>query len=296
MKFKKLAVLLAAVACVASLALVGCGGGSDEAAPADGDQAAAAADFQLLNEGKLTVATSPDFPPFENIVDGEYVGLDMEIMKAVAAELGLEFNPVVVQFDGIIPALQSGGQADVAISGMTITPERQEQVDFSTAYYVDDLAIVVVSGGDITADNVDEALNAEGMTIAVQSGTTGESYANENFANANTQPYGNATDTFAAMQAGQANAVITNKAVAEAMLASYEDCEIVKAIATNEEYGIAVPKGNEALLNAINDAIAKLQADGTIDSLTTEIMGSEIADVTEEAEQAIADAEAAAQK
>lgn len=296
MKFKKLAVLLAAVACVASLALVGCGGGSDEAAPADGDQAAAAADFQLLNEGKLTVATSPDFPPFENIVDGEYVGLDMEIMKAVAAELGLEFNPVVIQFDGIIPALQSGGQADVAISGMTITPERQEQVDFSTAYYVDDLAIVVVSGGDITADNVDEALNAEGMTIAVQSGTTGESYANENFANANTQPYGNATDTFAAMQAGQANAVITNKAVAEAMLASYEDCEIVKAIATNEEYGIAVPKGNEALLNAINDAIAKLQADGTIDSLTTEIMGSEIADVTEEAEQAIADAEAAAQK
>lgn len=296
MKFRKLAVLLAAVACVASLALVGCGGSSDEAAPADGDQAAAAADLQLLNEGQLTVATSPDFPPFENIVEGEYVGLDMEIMKAVSAELGLEFNPVVIQFDGIIPALQSGGQADVAISGMTITPERQEQVDFSTAYYVDDLAIVVVSGGDITADNVDEALNAEGMTIAVQSGTTGESYANENFANATTQPYGNATDTFAAMQAGQANAVITNKAVAEAMLASYEDCEIVEAIATNEEYGIAVPKGNEALLNAINDAIAKLQADGTIDSLTSEIMGSEIVDVTEEAEQAIADAEAAAQE
>ncbi|MGI6220718.1 MAG: ABC transporter substrate-binding protein [Coriobacteriales bacterium] len=296
MKFKKLAILLAAVACVASLALVGCGGSSDEAAPAEGDQAAATTDLGLLNEGKLTVATSPDFPPFENIVDGEYVGLDMEIAKAVAAELGLEFNPVVIQFDGIIPALQSGGQADIAISGMTITPERQDQVDFSTAYYVDDLAIVVVSGGDLTADNIDEALNAEGMTIAVQSGTTGESYATENFASATTQPYGNATDTFAALQSDQANAVITNKAVAEAMLASYEDCEIVKSIATNEEYGIAVPKGNEALLNAVNDAIAKLQADGTIDKLTTEIMGSEIADVTEEAEQAIADAEANAAK
>ena len=99
-----------------------------------------------------------------------------------------------------------------------------------------------MQGGSITKDNVDEALNAEGMIIAVQTGTTGADYAAENFPNATVQGFGNSTDCFAAMQSGQANAVITNKAVVEKMLEAYTEAEIVKSVATGEEYAIVVAK------------------------------------------------------
>ena len=262
MKFKKLAVLLAAVACVASLALVGCGGSSDEAASGD---------IQLLNEGQLTVATMPDYPPFENLVDGEYVGLEMDLMQAICDEMGLEFNPITIDFDGIIPAIAAGGQADCAISAISVLPDREEQVDFTTSYYTDDLAIVVMSDSGITEDNLEDSL--ANATIVAQSGTTGEAYAKENYATATVKGLPNANDTFAAMQAGQADAVITNKTVADDMITSYTDATIVKSIATDEPYAIAVSKDNPALTAALNAAIEKLQADGKIDQIVTQWMG-----------------------
>ena len=274
MKFRKFAVIAAAAALVACLGLAGCGGGGDQGGEEPLPNGGAV--FKVLNEGQLTVATSPDFPPFENLVNGEYVGLEMDIMKAISERMGLEFNPITLQFDGIVPAIAAGGQADCAISGITITPERAEQVDFSAPYYVDDLAIVVMNNGEITEANVDQVLAQAGAVIAVQSGTTGESYAKETYSAATVQGYGNANDTFAAMQAGQANAVITNKAVAESMLGSYADATIVKPIATGEEYGIAVSKDNPELLAGINAAIADLQADGTIASLTTQWMSAPV--------------------
>jgi polar amino acid transport system substrate-binding protein len=227
----------------------------------------------LVTEGKLTIATSPDYPPFENLENGEYVGLDIEIAKAVAAELGLEPEFKTLQFDAIIPAIAAGGQADMGISGFSVDPERAKEIDFSSSYYIDDQAIAVMKGGEITADNADEALNAEGVKIAVQSGTTGEAYVQENFPNATAQPYGNSTDAFAAMQSGQAVAVCTNKAVVDKMLAdAYQDAEVVKSIATGEEYAIVVSKDNPALTEAINAALAKLQGDGTIDQLIGQFM------------------------
>ena len=130
-----------------------------------------------------------------------------------------------------------------------------------------------MQGGSITKDNVDEALNAEGMIIAVQTGTTGADYAAENFPNATVQGFGNSTDCFAAMQSGQANAVITNKAVVEKMLEAYTEAEIVKSVATGEEYAIVVAKDNPQLTAAINEAIAKLEADGTIEELKAKNLG-----------------------
>ncbi|MGI6216321.1 MAG: ABC transporter substrate-binding protein [Coriobacteriales bacterium] len=272
MKLKKLVVVAVACAMAASLALVGCGSSGSSSSDSS------SASYSLVNEGQLTVATSPDFPPFENLdtTAGEgadqYVGLDMDIARAVADKLGLEFNPVTIQFDGIIPAIVSGGQADIAISGITISPDREEQVDFSDPYYVDDLSIVVMNSSSSTEDSIDSDLNASDVTIAVQSGTTAESYAKENYPNATASAYGNANDTFAALQAGQVDAVITNKAVGENMLQSYTDCKVVKSIATGEEYGIAVSKDNPQLLEAVNQALSELQQDGTIDELTQKWM------------------------
>lgn len=273
---KKWGVLVAAGVLAAALALVGCSSGSassQSSASASGS-ASASTEMKLIKDGTLTIATSPDFPPFENIENGDLVGLDIEIGKAVAEKLGLEPEFVQLQFDNILTAVASGKQADVGISGFTVEPERQKTVDFSDSYYIDDLSIATMKdNADVTADNADEALNKEGVVIAVQSGTSGETYVQENYPNATCQPYGNSTDAFAAMQAGQANAVCTNKAVVERMLANaYTDAQVVKSIATGEEYAVAVNKDNTALTDAINKALKELQDDGTIDNLIAKYM------------------------
>ena len=268
MKFKKMAAFAACGALAASLALFGCSGGSNEQAsePAADESTGS---YTLVKDGTLTVATSPDFPPFENLEGDEYVGFDIDLAKAIAEQLGVECEFTTIQFDGIVPAIQAGGQADVGISGITVDPERAQSVDFSDPYYIADQSVAVMKGGDVTSDNAKEALNVEGMIIAVQSGTTGETFAQENFPNATIQPYGNSTDCFAAMQSGQADAVCTNKAVVEKMIKdAYQDAEVVATSATGEEYAIVVSKDNPELTKALNEALKKLKENGTIDEPT----------------------------
>ena len=281
MSKKKWLALVAAGALAAALALVGCASGNSGSGSASGSASASASgsasastEMKLVKEGKLLIATSPDFPPFENLENGEMVGFDSEIGKAVAEKLGLEPEFVSLQFDSILTAVAAGTQADAGISGLTVDPERAKTVDFSDSYYVDDLSVAVMkNNADITADNADEALNKEGVVIAVQSGTSGETYVKENYPKATVQPYGNSTDAFAALQSGQANAVCTNKAVVERMLANaYTDAQVVKSIATGEEYAVAVAQENKALTAAINKALEELQADGTIDDLVAKYM------------------------
>ena len=289
---KKYLVLAAVAAMVAALALFGCGGGgqsstaasssssssssssaSSSSASSSSSSAAASTEPTLLTDGTITFATSPDYPPFENLENGEYVGLDIAIAQAVAKEMGLNCEFKSLQFDAIIPAIAAGGQADAGISGFSVDPERAKEIDFSSTYYIDDQAIAVMKGGSITSANADTELNTSGVIIAVQSGTTGEAYVQENYPNATIQPYGNSTDAFAAMQSGQANAVCTNLAVVQKMIAdAYQDAEIVKTVATGEEYAIVVSKDNPALTKQINDALSKLSADGTIDKLIAQYM------------------------
>lgn len=230
--------------------------------------------YTLVNDGKLTVAMSPDYPPFENLdADGNYVGYDVALGQALAEKMGLEYNPTTIQFDGLIPALVSGGQADVSISGITVTPERQDDVDFTENYYVDDQAVVVMKDSGYTTDNVNDELNQSGKVIAVQSGTTGEDFAKENFPEATVVGYGNATDSFAALQSGNADAVWTNAIVADKMVnGSFTDCEVVETVATGEEYAVAVSKDNPALTKALNQALQELKEDGTIEKLQSEYL------------------------
>lgn len=113
MKFKKMAAVVAGGALAASLALFGCSGGSNEQAsePAADESTGS---YTLVKDGTLTVATSPDFPPFENLEGDEYVGFDIDLAKAIAEQLGVECEFTTIQFDGIVPAIQAGGQADEA--------------------------------------------------------------------------------------------------------------------------------------------------------------------------------------
>lgn len=253
----------AAVAGVAGLA--GC------SAPAEGS-----GDLGLMKEGTLTFATSPDYPPFENLEDGEYVGLDMDLGRAIADHLGLECEYTNIDFDGIIPAIVAGGQADAGLSGISITPEREDEINFTDSYYTDNQAVAVLADNTaITEDNATDALNTADMTIAVQSGSTGADFASENFPNAEQLPFPNFTDAFAAVNSGQADAVCGNYAVVNQMLAgAYTNLHTVLTSATGEEYAIAVNKDNDALLKALNEAIKALKDDGTIDELIDTNMGA----------------------
>ena len=89
------------------------------------------------------------------------MGFDIDLAKAIAEQLGVECEFTTIQFDGIVPAIQAGGQADVGISGITVDPERAQSVDFSDPYYIADQSVAVMKGGDVTSDNAEEALNVE---------------------------------------------------------------------------------------------------------------------------------------
>lgn len=268
----KAGALVACGALVAALGLFGCASGSGSSASASASSAAAesAAEYTLIKDGALTVITSPDYPPFENLdeASGDYVGFEIDLMKAIGEEMGLEVVFEPMQFDTIMPAIVSGGKADVGVSGFSVTPERKKEIDFTNAFYTDDMAVAVMKDGAITDANVDEELAKAEAVIAVQTGTTGADFAKENYPEATIQGYGNSTDCFAAMQAGQASAVITNKSVVADMLANgYESAHIVKAVATGEDYAFIVSKESPKLTEALNAAIDKLAADGTLDQI-----------------------------
>lgn len=270
-KMKKLGAAAASLAFAGALALTGCGNSGAPADSAGSADASGSDTMQLVTDGTLTIGTSAEYEPFEYMDDGEYKGFDLELAQAIADDLGLELKIENVDFDTIVPGVASGTKYDMGIAAITATPEREKEVGFTDSYYMDDQAIVTMADNtEITGDNYADALNVEGVKIAVQSGSTAEAFAKENFPNAELVPFKNATDCFAAVQSSQANALVTNRSVAAQLVAtSFSNEQVIKQISTGEEYAIAVNKDNTALLDALNDSIDKLTEDGTVDELMT---------------------------
>ena len=191
MKLKKLGAFAATGAMALALALTGCGSsnatsGSDAGSSSSDDAKVEKVDgskeYALVKDGTLTVGTSAEYAPFEYKDDnGDYQGFDLELIKAIGDKLGLDVEYVNNDFDTLVPGVASGAKYDVSIAAITDTPEREKEVTFSDSYYMDDQAIVTkVDNTDITADNYSEKLNNADATIIVQSGSTAESFAQEN--------------------------------------------------------------------------------------------------------------------
>ena len=272
MKMKKLGAIAATITMTGALALTGCGADATPAggsAGSVGTDAASGSGYTLVKGGTLTIGTSAEYEPFEYMEDGAYKGFDLELADAIADDLGLELEIENVDFDTIVPGIASGTKFDAGFAAITATPEREEEVDFTDSYYMDDQAIVTMAdNADITGENYAEAMDFEGVKIAVQSGSTAEAFAKENFPKATLVPFKNATDCFAAVQSSQAVALVTNRSVAAQLVAtSFSNEQIIKQVSTGEEYAVAVNKSNAALKDAINESIAKLTEDGTVDEL-----------------------------
>ena len=267
---------LVATLAVGALALAACGddddseaGDSADTTEADGGQAAA--DVELVNEGTLTVCSDTPYEPFEfEGPDGEQTGYDMDILRAIAENNDLSMEVIDLPFDGILGSL-AAGDCDVVGSAVTITDERAEQVDFSDPYFDADQSLLVRAEDEETYATLEDLAS---QTIGVQSGTTGEAYANENTpTGATIQSFEDADGLFGAIAAGQIEAILQDFPV-NAYRATQDDSLVVtETFPTGEQYGFAVEKGNEGVLTLINDGLAELRDSGEFDEIFLQYFG-----------------------
>ncbi len=212
-------------------------------------------------EGKLTMSTNAQFPPYEMTTDdGGFEGIDVEIATAIAEKLGLELDILDMDFDSALLAVQQG-KSDIVMAGVTVNDDRLLVMDFSTSYANGVQVVIVKEGSDITIDNMGEGL------IGTQRGTTGNIYCTDDYGEEHVVAY---DDGFTAVQAlvnGQVDCVVIDNAPAQEFVKNNAGLAILDTEYANEDYAIGVNKGNSALLDAINGALEELIADGTVQSI-----------------------------
>lgn len=263
MKFKSVAAIAASAALVAALGLVGCSSGSSNDSNASSD--AATDEVILVEDGKLKVVGSLDFPPFENLAEGstEAEGFEVDLVNAIAQQMGLTAEFQHQKFDSIIPLISAGGKADIGVSGFTITEKRKEEIDFTDVVIDSNQGVVVNPGSGFTS--VDDLA---GKTIATQSGTTGYDWAVENIPGANVVPYDEMTAVFSALQSNQADAIVADLPVVQYYVTNaYPEMSIIAEIPTGEQYAFVVSKDNPKLTEQLNAALAEIKANGTYDNI-----------------------------
>lgn len=262
--------------------LVGCSSSSSDTSGSSSSGSAdtsSSSGYTLVEPGKLTMISNFYFPPFVSMNEntGDFEGFDVDVYTAICDKLGLETNILPsVQFDTIVPTIKQGGKADVSLGAITITDEREQEIDFSDPYLDSNQSLVVKV--DATATTADE-LNVEGTQIAVQAGTTGESWAQENIPNATIVPLDDIIQALTGISTGLYDAGVTDLPVSSYEIKqAYTDLMIPEGgeIPTGEQYGIVISKDNPNLTAAINDALAELQSDGTMDEIEEKWFGQTV--------------------
>lgn len=218
-----------------------------------------------MAEETIIIGDNLSFPPFEYIDDnGEPAGFDVEIANAIAADLGK--TPVVedMAFDSLLVALDTGS-VDFVIAAMTITDERKEQVDFSEPYFEAQQQVIMAKD----ATPITSVADLVNLKVAVQEATTGHIMCEElGVPTENIGAFKTGADAILELKSGRVDAVVIDTAPAKVFCAENDDIVIIEGLDIEPEYyGIAVKKGNQELLDAINATIARLKEDGTYDEL-----------------------------
>jgi ABC-type amino acid transport substrate-binding protein len=262
--------LFAAALVFCALFATGCSAGDDTSTPADAVREEETTS-PALADGKIVVASNVAYPPFEFAPREGPKGFDIDLMNEVADRTGLEVEYRNVQFDSLLRGLSSN-LFDAVISGMTITADRRQQVDFSDPYYNVEEALVVRSGSEIESTG-----DLEGMTLGVQTGTMGQTEAAE-LLNAgdvkNVRTYNRTIeDAFAALKEEEVDGVIYDLPAAQMEVEeSGGELELVEVIPTGSQYGIAFPK-DSPLIEPVNQALTEIKEDGTYEEIYEEWIG-----------------------
>ncbi|VBB05506.1 ionotropic glutamate receptor [Lucifera butyrica] len=252
---KKMIVLLVLSFFAVSLALAGCGG-----------QPAAPAKAKVLKVGSDTA-----YAPFEfqDEKSKQYVGFDMDLIQAIGKQMGAEVQVQSMNFDGLIPALEAGN-IDMAVSAMTITPDRAKKVNFSKPYYKSGLTIVVKSDNN----TIHSFKDLEGKRIAVQIGTTGADEAKK-VKDAKIREFNTMPEAFLELKNGGVDAAINDKPVNDYFIkeAGGKDAKQVGEPLTAEDYGIAISQKNTQLVEDVNKALDTLKKNGEYEKIYVKWFG-----------------------
>ena len=262
MKKKSLALLLV-LTLIFTFALSACGGGGSSEESADGGEGGE-------ETAVLKVVTEATFAPFESTEDGDdtIVGFDPDMMEAIAEDQGLTLEWVNMEFDSLIPALQSD-QGDIICAGMNkLAGDRAEKVDFGETYFQSQLMLLVPADSDL--ESVD-AVTSD-MALASQIGTTGGEYVKtlqKDGKIAKAVVLNDWTDCYLQLKNGDVQGVVVDKPVGEAYLNKHGDIAKFagKEFGDLEEFAFAVQKGNTELLDKLNAGLANLKKSGEYDKL-----------------------------
>lgn len=258
---KKVLSLLLVTACVFSMAA--CGSKKDDGAKSDSGDTA--------KKETLVMATNAEFPPYEFYEGDKVVGIDADIAAAVAEEMGMELKIEDMAFDSIIAAVTSG-KADIGAAGMTVTEDRLENVDFTDTYAKATQVIIVTNDSAIAGPD-----DLTGKKIGVQLGTTGDIYADD-IEDAEVERYNKGFEAVQALQQGKIDAVVIDGEPAKEFVKEAEDLKILDEAFTEEEYAIAVKKGNDELKDKINEALKSLKDSGKLDEIVAKYISADNAE------------------
>ena len=218
----------------------------------------------------IVMGTNAEFEPFEYRKGSEIVGFDVEISKAIAEKLGKELRIEDMEFASLVTQL-STGSLDFVAAGLTVDEKRSKQVDFSDAYFTSKQVIIV------REDNTDiqAAEDLEGKTVGVQLGTTGEEHVRK-VKGVECIPFNKGTLAVMDLVNGKIDAVVIDSEPASRMVEAQEGLKILEVPFVEENYAIAVQKGNTELLTAINETLAELKENGKYDEMYNQFFSDEV--------------------
>lgn len=270
-----------ALALVMSLALVACGSGNPPAAGSGSASGSNAPDYstmtidelkevlQTVTDGTLTVATSPDFAPYEFYAIGEdgnaeLAGFDMDLAQYIADYLGLTLEVVPMDFDGVLSEL-GANNVDIGMAGLSPDPDRMNAMDFSDIYYTGGQSLVTVQANKDKWASLEE-LNDASLSIGAQIGSIQYKLAEEHTPDADIIQLAKVTDVISELLGGKLDAGYIETIVAESYQENYPELEIAFDVPYDVPgSSVGVAKGNAALLAGVNQAIAAALADGSMD-------------------------------
>ena len=214
-------------------------------------------------DNTFTIATNAEFAPWEMVGEGgEYVGIDMDLARLIAEELGMELVIENVDFNSVVNMVVTG-KADAAIAGLTIIPEREEEVLFSIPYATAVQSVIVREGYEEIA-TLDDLV---GKIVGVQMSTTGDLFVSE-MEGVEVRQYSSGTNAAMDLAAGRVDAVMIDSAPAASIVSNIEGLVILEGIEMDEEsYSIAFAKDNTELCEQVNAILEKLIEDGTVEEL-----------------------------
>lgn len=239
----------------------------------------------IQKKGKLVVSTNAEFAPFEYKEGAQFLGIDMDIIKAYGDYLDITVDIQDMDFDAALISV-STNKTDVAIAGITKNAKREETLSFTDSYYTASQVVIVKSDSSYaslsTEADILKALSDNKAKIGCQRNTTGEYYIEgdadwefEGIKNTTCVTYDNGALAVTALSNGQIDAVIIDEAPAKLYCKKIAGVEVLNVVLTEEYYAIAVAKGNDSLVQSLNEFIASIKEDGTFEAIVNKYYGQE---------------------